>query len=131
VARNGQQFQVGLQNRESRNSQFDFLQAGHPYHTYFLQLVESYTRCLLPPKDIVTRLQNEFGSKTDFLEKLILRAEWDKQEKRRKDEEEAKQKELSKKKKKKKKKKDKKREKERKYLTFIHFFHSQQQCKVC
>lgn len=51
VARNGHQFQVGLMNREHKNPQFEFLKQNHPWNPFYLILVESYTRCLLPPKN--------------------------------------------------------------------------------
>merc|ERR1711871_987862 len=34
VAKNGRPFLTGLQNRESRNAQFDFLKPTHPLFTY-------------------------------------------------------------------------------------------------
>jgi len=89
VARNGHQFQVGLLNREFRNQQFDFLKTNHAMNPYFLALVESYTRCILPPKGISEKLRTEYANKQELLEKIIMRYEWDKEqeEKRRREEE--------------------------------------------
>ena len=85
VAKNGHQFQIGLMNRESKNSQFDFLKQGDPYHNFFLSLVEAYTRCLVPPKGLADKLTREYSNKQAVLDKLILRYEWERQEKQKKE----------------------------------------------
>jgi len=84
TARNGHQFQLGLMSREQRNPQFDFLKQGHEHHQYYLNLVESYTRVLLPPKNVVEVLELEYGERQAVLNKLIIRAEKEKQERKKK-----------------------------------------------
>jgi splicing factor 3A subunit 1 len=51
VARNGQKFLQGLTEREQRNPQFDFLKPTHGLFGYFTQLVESYSKVLIPRQD--------------------------------------------------------------------------------
>lgn len=48
VARNGQKFLQGLTEREARNPQFDFLKPTHGLFGYFTQLVEAYSKVLMP-----------------------------------------------------------------------------------
>lgn len=79
VAKNGHQFQVGLLNREHKNPQFDFLKQNHPQHTFFLALVEAYTRCLNPPKNIAERLRSEYKDKHYILDRLIMKYDSEKQ----------------------------------------------------
>ena len=56
VARNGAMFLDKLMMREQRNYQFDFLRKQHPLFSYFTKLVEQYSRILLPPRDLKSRL---------------------------------------------------------------------------
>lgn len=93
MARNGHQFQVGLMNREQKNPQFDFLKQNHPHHSFYLSLVESYTRCLLPPKNFPANLREMYSNKKAILERIIEKFEVRKQEKLKQAEEEQKQKE--------------------------------------
>ncbi|CAH8868749.1 unnamed protein product [Trichobilharzia szidati] len=90
VARNGRQFLTQLMNREQRNYQFDFLRAQHSMFGYFTKLVEQYTKILIPPKDIVTKLEEELEKPRQLLDDVKYRVEWHKyQERQRKREEEA------------------------------------------
>ncbi|CAH8609796.1 unnamed protein product [Heterobilharzia americana] len=90
VARNGRQFLTQLMNREQRNYQFDFLRAQHSMFGYFTKLVEQYTKILIPPKDIVSKLDEELEKPKRLLEDVKYRVEWHKyQERQRKREEEA------------------------------------------
>jgi splicing factor 3A subunit 1 len=58
-------------------------------HDYFIGLVESYTRCLNPPKNIVEGLSAVFGDKQAILDRIVLRHEWElQQEKNKKSKEE-------------------------------------------
>jgi len=91
VARNGHQFQVGLMNREHKNPQFEFLKQNHPWNPFFLILVESYARCLLPPKNYVTKLKEQYSDKQNLLEDIIKKFENDKQQKLKKQLEEQKE----------------------------------------
>jgi splicing factor 3A subunit 1 len=78
VSKNGHQFQIGLMNREHKNPQFDFLKQNHPLHSFFLQLVESYTKCLLPPKGLVEKLRADFGDRQALLDRILRRSEHEK-----------------------------------------------------
>jgi splicing factor 3A subunit 1 len=91
VARNGSQFHMGLINREHKNPQFDFLKASHPLNPIFTALVDSYTRVLLPPRNIVDKLRSpEYRDKSVILEKAVAWMEWEQmQERARKKVEEA------------------------------------------
>lgn len=90
VARNGRQFLTQLMNREQRNSQFDFLRAQHSMFGYFTKLVEQYTKILVPPKDVVSKLEEELDKPKSLLEDVKYRVDWHKyQERQRKREEEA------------------------------------------
>ncbi|CAH0395629.1 unnamed protein product [Bemisia tabaci] len=76
VARNGRQFLTSLMNREQRNCQFDFLRPQHSLFQYFTKLLEQYTKILVPPKDIVPKLEEESYSIKNILEKVKYRADW-------------------------------------------------------
>ncbi|KAA0188897.1 hypothetical protein FBUS_11640 [Fasciolopsis buskii] len=90
VARNGRQFLTQLMNREQRNYQFDFLRSQHSMFGYFTKLVEQYTKILIPPKDVTTKLEEELANPKRLLEDVRYRVEWQKyQERQRKREEEA------------------------------------------
>eukprot|EP01114_Cavostelium_apophysatum_P013706 TRINITY_DN3380_c0_g1_i2.p1 TRINITY_DN3380_c0_g1~~TRINITY_DN3380_c0_g1_i2.p1 ORF type:complete len:555 (-),score=200.20 TRINITY_DN3380_c0_g1_i2:30-1694(-) len=80
VARNGHQFQIGLMNREHNNPQFDFLKNNHFHNGFFLGLVETYTKCLLPPKNLVEKFQTEYKDKQTLLDRLILKYEIERRE---------------------------------------------------
>ena len=62
VARNGRQFLTTLMYKEQRNNQFDFLRPQHSLFQYFTRLLEQYTKVLIPPKDLMKRLQDESNS---------------------------------------------------------------------
>lgn len=85
AARNGGSFQVGLWNRESKNPQFSFLQPVHPYHQYYLRLVEDYKKALLPEESIFKYIK-ENNVKNKIISSLMKKAEDEK--KRIKEEEE-------------------------------------------
>ncbi|CAG0893723.1 unnamed protein product, partial [Cyprideis torosa] len=68
VARNGRQFLTNLMNREARNYQFDFLRPQHALFQYFTKLLEQYTKVLIPPKDLMKRLQDESNAQVKVLE---------------------------------------------------------------
>merc|ERR1712032_1083949 len=80
VARNGQKFLIGLTQRESRNPQFDFLKPTHALFGYFTSLVDAYTKCLMPNKDEIERLNKFADSPQDILDKAMSRYAWDEQE---------------------------------------------------
>lgn len=77
VARNGRQFAMGLLNREMKNPQFAFLQPNHYLHTYFNKLVESYTKVILPPRDIVDKLEISIADKQTILDRVMKKVNWE------------------------------------------------------
>lgn len=90
VARNGRTFLTNLMNREQRNFQFDFLRPQHSLFVYFTVLLKQYTKVLLPPKDMMSKLKEESESMSKILEQVKYRAEWIKyQEQQKQKEEEA------------------------------------------
>ena len=94
VARNGKQFLAQLMNREQRNYQFDFLRTQHNMFGYFTKLVEQYTKVLIPPRDLISGLEEEIKNPKTILDRVKYRVEWHKyQERQRRKEEEAAEKE--------------------------------------
>lgn len=94
VARNGRQFLTQLMQKEQRNYQFDFLRPQHSLFNYFTKLVEQYTKILIPPKGLFTKLKKEAENPREVLDQVCYRVEWAKfQERERKKEEEEKEKE--------------------------------------
>ncbi|ORY03634.1 hypothetical protein K493DRAFT_254090 [Basidiobolus meristosporus CBS 931.73] len=76
VARNGRQFMNSLAQREQRNYQFDFLRPNHSLFNYFTKLVEQYTRVLLPPKDLNSRLKENAENKYQVIDRVMERVEY-------------------------------------------------------
>nr|CAH8819671.1 unnamed protein product [Trichobilharzia regenti] len=75
-------------NREQRNYQLDFLRAQHSMFGYFTKLVEQYTKILIPPKDIIMKLEEELEKPRQLLDDVKYRVVWHKyQERQRKREE--------------------------------------------
>lgn len=90
VAIHGRSFLTNLMAREQRNYQFDFLRPQHGLFSYFTQLIEQYTKILMPPKTIVTDLRKEVEDDKKIMEKIRYRLEWTKirvAEKKREEEE--------------------------------------------
>ncbi|XP_045767260.1 splicing factor 3A subunit 1 [Maniola jurtina] len=87
VARNGRQFLTDLMKKEERNHQFDFLRPQHSLFQYFTRLLEQYTKVLLPPKELVSKLSGEIRS--GVLEQARSRAAWHSHQARRKAADEA------------------------------------------
>lgn len=73
--------------KEERNHQFDFLRPQHSLFQYFTRLLEQYTKVLLPPKELVSKLNNEVRS--GILEQARSRAAWHSHQARRKAADEA------------------------------------------
>ncbi|KAF3851060.1 hypothetical protein F7725_012832, partial [Dissostichus mawsoni] len=89
VARNGRQFLTQLMQKEQRNYQFDFLRPQHSLFNYFTKLVEQYTKILIPPKGLLTKLKRESENPREVMDQVRYRVEWAKfQERERKKEEE-------------------------------------------
>jgi len=78
VARNGQKFLTGLTERESKNPQFDFLKPTHILFGYFTSLVDAYSKCLVPRKDELIKLQKYIDDANLILDQGIDRYEWEK-----------------------------------------------------
>uniref|UniRef100_A0A8C3AEU9 Splicing factor 3A subunit 1 n=1 Tax=Cyclopterus lumpus TaxID=8103 RepID=A0A8C3AEU9_CYCLU len=94
VARNGRQFLTQLMQKEQRNYQFDFLRPQHSLFNYFTKLVEQYTKILIPPKGLLTKLKREAENPREVMDQVRYRVEWAKfQERERKKEEEEREKE--------------------------------------
>ncbi|KAL6077157.1 Splicing factor 3A subunit 1 [Balamuthia mandrillaris] len=84
VARNGQEFHIGLVNREQRNQQFDFLRPGHSLHRFYQTLVDHYKAVILPKKDLKEKLA-QYKDKWGMLEKLNDRTAWERAQKKNKE----------------------------------------------
>lgn len=91
VARNGRQFLTNLMNREQRNYQFDFLRPQHSLFQYFTKLLEQYTKVLIPPKDLMRKLNEQALSEKDVKEHIDYRVRWIRHQeaKKKREEEEA------------------------------------------
>ncbi|RWS06912.1 splicing factor 3A subunit 1-like protein [Dinothrombium tinctorium] len=90
VAIHGRSFLTNLMNREQRNYQFDFLRPQHGLFCYFTQLIEQYTKILMPAKNLLNDLKRELLNPKTVLDKVKYRLEWTKiqeAEKRREQEE--------------------------------------------
>eukprot|EP00916_Digyalum_oweni_P021224 GHVL01035275.1.p1 GENE.GHVL01035275.1~~GHVL01035275.1.p1 ORF type:complete len:489 (+),score=108.11 GHVL01035275.1:37-1503(+) len=80
VARNGRKFLLGLDHRENRNPQFDFLKPTHVLFQYFSQLVDAYTQCLLPSKPHMEKLKATVAPQTGLtktLQRCTNRYRWE------------------------------------------------------
>ena len=91
VARNGRPFLTNLMNREQRNYQFDFLRPQHSLFQYFTKLLEQYTKVLIPPKDVLRKLNEESNSEKLVRQQIRDRVAWIKhvEAKKKREEEEA------------------------------------------
>lgn len=50
VAKNGQKFLIALTEREKQNPQFEFLKPNHALFSFFTNLVDAYSKCIMPKK---------------------------------------------------------------------------------
>eukprot|EP00375_Theileria_parva_P002277 XP_764955.1 hypothetical protein [Theileria parva strain Muguga] len=80
VARNGHKFLVDLNKREKNNPQYDFLNPSHYLFTFFSNLTDSYTKCLLPPRSQIDKLNQISKNKLFYLQLCQKRADWDARE---------------------------------------------------
>jgi len=78
VARHGNSFQRAIAERESRNYQFDFLRTNHSLYPYFQQMIAEYNLVLLPPKDMIARVQKLAEDKEAILDDIQVRVAWQK-----------------------------------------------------
>lgn len=95
TARRGRSFLQALSAKEARNYQFDFLKPTHSLFPIFNQLIEQYTKVLLPPPAMLGQLKKKArpGAKWEMLESARKHAKWEQkkkdQEKRREDDRES------------------------------------------
>ena len=76
VARNGRQFMASLASREQKNYQFDFLRPNHSVFPYFTKLVDQFTKVLLPPKETMASLKDNFQNQPAVLKRIMQRVEY-------------------------------------------------------
>ena len=50
VAKNGQKFLIALTEREKQNPQFEFLKPNHALFAFFTNLLDAYSKCIMPKK---------------------------------------------------------------------------------
>ncbi|GMH40484.1 hypothetical protein BSKO_08388 [Bryopsis sp. KO-2023] len=78
VARNGKNFLTGLASREHSNPVFNFLKPTHSMFTFFTALCDAYSKVLMPPKDIIQKLERDADDRQVLLERCLKRLEWEK-----------------------------------------------------
>lgn len=86
VAKNGNDFQIALFNKEMRNSLFDFLKPMHPFFIIFQRLVDAYKAILDPPggKDVViANLKREAATRQCLMDKVWYLHDWERQKNER------------------------------------------------
>lgn len=79
----------GLTEREQRNPQFDFLKPTHGLFGYFTQLVESYSKVLIPRQEQLVKMQRYSADPTEILRATGDRYLWDKYQEEKRQEEAA------------------------------------------
>ena len=65
-----------LGQRESRNSQFDFLRPNHSLFPYFMKMVEQYSKILAPPRGIEGSLKTVADNKFSVMQSVKNRVEY-------------------------------------------------------
>ncbi|UKK02099.2 splicing factor 3 subunit 1 [Theileria orientalis] len=93
VARNGHKFLVDLNKREKNNPQYDFLNPSHYLFSFFSNITDSYTKCLVPPKSQIEKLNQIGKDRLYYLQLCQKRADWDANEAEKLESEEARKKE--------------------------------------
>lgn len=95
IATYGRSFLLELVSREQNNSQFDFLKPQHGQFTYLTNLILQYSLIQNQPLDIIEQLSKDATSQKHILDKIKMRAEWNRMlelEQRKKEEAEEKEK---------------------------------------
>jgi splicing factor 3A subunit 1 len=69
---------AALTDRESKNPEFDFLKPTHLMFGYFTGLIDSYSKCLVPHKEELVRIQQYIDNPSLTLEIAIDRYEFQK-----------------------------------------------------
>jgi len=97
IATYGRPFILELVSREQSNSLFDFLKPQHGQFSYMTKLIMQYALILNPPLDIVDNLEKESSNQDYVLERIRMRAEWNRMlenERKKKEEAEEREREL-------------------------------------
>lgn len=76
IATYGRSFLLELVSREQNNSQFDFLKPQHGQFSYMTNLVMQYALIRNQPLDILEQLSKDSTSQKHVLDKIKMRAEW-------------------------------------------------------
>ena len=76
VARNGRTFLQLLTQREHRNTQFDFLKPMHILFPFFQQMVDAYSKVLIPERTLPERLSAERNAVPLILNRCIHKFEY-------------------------------------------------------
>ncbi|KAI9591375.1 Pre-mRNA splicing factor PRP21 like protein-domain-containing protein [Syncephalis fuscata] len=76
VARNGRQFVNSLAQREQRNYQFDFLRPSHSLFPYFNQLVEQYSKVLMPSSSLQKHVDEFANNKHQLMNRVMERVSY-------------------------------------------------------
>lgn len=90
VARNGQKFLAGLAQREQQNPQFAFLKPSHHLFSFFASLVDAYTKCLLPQKEMLESIKETAGNRQALLARVRRRMMYERQQLQQRKEKETK-----------------------------------------
>ena len=67
AAKNGKEFLTMLYNQKQRDSQFGFLNKGHPQYAYFEALTKMYGHIIHPNQNYIRFLSNTFGDPRKLL----------------------------------------------------------------
>lgn len=95
TARRGRSFLAALSHREGKNHQFEFLRPTHSLFGYFNQLVEQYSKVLLPPPELLQKVNSAASEegKWKILDEAREHADWERhrreREQQKEDEKEA------------------------------------------
>jgi hypothetical protein len=97
ISTHGRQFLLELVSREQGNHHFDFLKPQHGQFPYMTKLIMQYALIQNPPLDILEQLKKDSTSQKHVLDRVRMRAEWNKMleaERLKKEEAEEKEKNL-------------------------------------
>lgn len=89
TAVSGREFLSGLAQRELSNPEFDFLKPTHMLFGFFTSLVDSYSKCLKPPKELKAKLGDTLTSRNKVLQRCVHRLRWDRKQEQEKQERES------------------------------------------
>ena len=91
VARNGRSFLQSLTQREHRSPQFEFLKPMHLLFPFFQQLVDAYSKVLIPPRTLDEKLAPAPNTPLMVLNRTIHKFEYTRNEERQRAEKEREQ----------------------------------------